>query len=149
MTGDDRAIRRSLRVKAAADDSGGRVDLGAIAAGLIAGIVAIGVAIAGPLPEGVGVGLLVLAIVVGSLVAGGITAGSARVGIGSGMAVVVATIALMILVSASTRLGTGDPMRIPLVYLHRVLSPRSFAVAVAAGVALGGLAGWLGHRFRH
>lgn len=143
MSDEEPPLARRRRASA-----GGRViDGGAIAAGLCPSLLAIFVAIAGPTPAGVNLGVTTACLFGGGTLAGYLARPGLR-GALQGIAVVVLAAGLMLAVAASTSLGEGSPLRVPLVFAYDALAPAEFALAVGLVGAAGALGGELGVRIR-
>lgn len=142
MDEDDPAIARSLEAKRA--DRTALVDGGAIAVGLCVAIVAIGVAIVGPLPDWFLYGFTTASLLAGAALAGAFAPVGRFAGAYHGLFVVGATAALMAAVAVSMHAGGSPIDRVPLVSLVEALGAMRLAgVLVVASIA-GALAGQAG-----
>lgn len=142
MDEDDPAIARSLEAKRA--DRTALVDGGAIAVGLCVAIVAIGVAIVGPLPDWFLYGFTTASLLAGAALAGAFAPVGRFAGAYHGLFVVGATAALMAAVAVSMHAGGSPIDRVPLVSLVEALGAMRLAgVLVVASIA-GALAGQVG-----
>lgn len=144
MSDADPPIARKLRSGAGPRRA---IDGGAVAAGLCPSILAMFLAIAGPTPAGVRLVVTTACLLCGGAVAGYLSRPDTRGGV-QGLAVVVLAAGLMLVVAVSTTVGTGSPLRVPLVFAHDALSASEFGLVVALAGIAGTLAGELGTRLR-